>query len=201
MAQDDSRPAGSLSRRTFLGASGATAALLPVLGANAAPSAPVTLGPGEVALELELNGKRISTLTEPRETLADVLLYRLELTGTKVACDRGACGSCTVLVDGHPRSACMTPALDVAGHEVTTIEGLGQTGRPGAHRIQAALLDADGLQCGYCTPGFVVSAYALLERNAHPTKAEIMDALSGNLCRCGSHPHIIDAITRVAAKP
>lgn len=189
--------ADGISRRGFIGASGAAAALLPAL-AKAEGSSKKTseLGPGPTALTFSLNGKETRVAVEPRETLAEVLLHRLDLTGTKIACDRGACGACTVHIEGRPHSACMTLALDVEGKRVTTIEGLSERGQ---HPVQAALHSADGLQCGYCIPGFVMSACALFERNKAPSSAEISGALAGNLCRCGSQPHIVEALKGLSA--
>jgi len=189
--------ADGISRRGFIGASGAAAALLPALAnAEGAPKTPGALGPGPVPLRFILNGQEARAQVEPRETLAEVLLYRLDLTGTKIACDRGACGACTVHVDGRPRSACMTLALDVEGQRVTTIEGI-SADTP--HPVQAALHAADGLQCGYCIPGFVMSACALFARNQAPSPGELDDALAGNLCRCGSQPHIVQALRGLSA--
>lgn len=195
--EDDRAPAGAMSRRTFLGASSATAALIPVIARSTAEAAtaPPVLGPGAVPLRFKLNGAPKQVQAEPRETLAEVLLYRLELTGTKVACDRGGCGACMVIIDGRARNACMTPALDVEGRDITTVEGLGANA---LHPVQSALHRADGLQCGYCTPGFVVSACALYAKNPTASREELVDALSGNLCRCGSQPHIIEALAGLA---
>ena len=158
------------------------------------------LGPGPVPLRFTLNARAAKTEAEPRETLAEVLLYRLNVTGTKVACDRGACGACTVIVDGRTRNACMTPALDVEGKKVTTVEGCARAPNE-LSRVQESFVAHDALQCGYCTPGFVVSACALLERNPQPTREQIADALSGNLCRCGSQPHVIAAVLDAAGGP
>lgn len=184
--------ADGISRRGFIGASSAAAALLPALAkADGSGKRSGELGPGAVALTFSLNGKETRTLVEPRETLAEVLLHRLDLTGTKIACDRGACGACTVHIEGRPHSSCMTLALDVEGKRVTTIEGISERGQ---HPVQVALHAADGLQCGYCIPGFVMSACALFDRNKTPSSGEINDALAGNLCRCGSQPHITQAL-------
>ncbi|MFO0723354.1 MAG: (2Fe-2S)-binding protein [Myxococcota bacterium] len=189
-----------LSRRGFIGATGAAAALIPALanaqGATAA-EAPAALGPGPTPLSFGLNGKAVRLEIEPRETLAEVLLYRVGLTGTKVACDRGACGACTVLVDGTPRASCLCLGLDVEGAQVTTIEGVSEKG---LNAVQSAMHAADGLQCGYCIPGFVMCASALFQRNSSPSSAEIKDALAGNLCRCGSQPHIVEALTKLGGK-
>lgn len=159
-------------------------------------SLPTRSGPAETPLAFELNGVAVSTQAEPRETLADVLLYRLNLTGTKIGCDRGACGACTVLVDGATRVSCLTPALDIANRRVTTVEGL--TLKDGSlSPLQQAFVNHDALQCGYCTPGFLMSATALYTKTPAPTKEQVVEAVSGNLCRCAAHSHIIDAILSV----
>ena len=147
-----------------------------------------------MTITLEINGQR--HLVEPmgRRLLA-VLRDDLELLGTKLACGEGACGACAVLVDGRPVNSCLLLADAVAGHEIVTIEGL-STGR--AASLQAAFVAEDALQCGYCTPGQIVSATALLERTPQPTREEIHEAMAGNLCRCGAYPKIERAILRAA---
>ena len=155
-----------------------------------------TLGPGEVALSLDVNGVARAVKVEPRVTLLDVLRNHLDLTGAKEVCDRGTCGACTVLVDGKPLYACTLLAADAVGRRITTVEGLGRSGQPDP--IQRAFGANDALMCGFCTPGFVLSARALLDRNPQPSREEIVRACAGNLCRCGAYPHIVTAIERAS---
>jgi xanthine dehydrogenase YagT iron-sulfur-binding subunit len=141
-------------------------------------------GPG-FPVSITVNGQLRQGVFEPRVTLAEALRESWGLTGTKIGCDRGACGACTVLLDGLPVNSCLTLVHDADGRSVTTVEGLGA---PDAlSPLQRALIDADGLQCGFCTPGIVVSAEALLRKNPSPGQTEIRTALAGNLCRCGAY--------------
>ena len=145
---------------------------------------------------LEVNGQSYAVTPGGRRLLA-VLRDDLELLGTKLACGEGACGACAVLLDGRPVNSCLVLADAAAGHEIVTIEGL-STGRAAA--VQAAFVAEDALQCGYCTPGQIVSATALLERTPQPTREEIHEAMVGNLCRCGAYPKIERAILRAAGE-
>jgi carbon-monoxide dehydrogenase small subunit/xanthine dehydrogenase YagT iron-sulfur-binding subunit len=156
-----------------------------------------TLGPDAIQVRMTVNGHERQLLIEPRVTLAQALREHLQLTGTKVVCDRGACSACTVWLDGQPVNACMTLALDVGHKEVTTVEGLAQNGE--LHPVQQAFIDHDAAQCGYCTPGMIMSAAHLLENNSNPTLDEVKHATRGNLCRCGTYPHVFKA-TMAAAK-
>jgi xanthine dehydrogenase YagT iron-sulfur-binding subunit len=149
-------------------------------------------------MRLTINGRLRELAVSDDESLAETLRERLALTGTKVACDRGECGACTVLVDNEPVYACLTLTRSVEGRSVRTIEGLAQS-PDDLHPVQRAFIAADAVQCGYCTPGQVMSAVALLERNPSPSDAEIAEAMSGNLCRCGTYPKIAAAIRGVAA--
>lgn len=222
MADSDS---GGVSRRGFLIQSGTGsaasllgAASLPAVrsSAQAAPApaaAPITeIGPGPVPVQLQVNGKTVAARIEPRDTLAHVLREQLGLSGTKIGCDRGACGACTVWVDGIPTPACMTLALDVAGtagkggraaRPVTTIEGL-STAQGTLHPVQDAFVAHDALQCGFCTPGMVMSCAALYERKrsqgqlAALSEGEVREAIAGNLCRCGTYPHVVRAMLSTA---
>jgi len=194
--------AHAVSRRAFLRGLG-TAAVTAATTSTAAVTAEMEkaggeaiVGPGEVPLEFVLNGKRVRTAAEPRETLLDVLRVRFGLTGAKEGCDRGTCGACTVLLDGQPIYACMRLALEAAGASIETIEGQSLGGQ--LSPVQTAFVKYDALQCGFCTPGFVLTTTALLRANPKPTEAEVRHACAGNLCRCGSQPHIIQAALAAA---
>jgi len=145
-----------------------------------------------VELHMNLNGEDVRVDIEPADTLAEVLRERLGLTGTKIGCGEGMCGACTVLVDGTPVNSCIYAALKAAGRHVQTVEGLSQDGK--LHRLQRAFLEQGAVQCGYCTPGLLLTAAALLRDNPHPTEPEIRAAISGNLCRCTGYTKIVAAI-------
>jgi aerobic-type carbon monoxide dehydrogenase small subunit (CoxS/CutS family) len=148
-----------------------------------------------VPVTLDVNGERHRLELEPGTRLSAALRDHLSLTGTKIACGEGACGACAVLVDGRPVNSCLLLAAAAEGHEVTTIEGLS---RDGLTPLQRAFVEEDGLQCGYCTPGQIVSATALLARTPSPTREDVRAALAGNLCRCGAYPKIERAVLRAA---
>jgi len=194
-----------LSRRGFLKGAGVSAAstvlldgtLAGIAEAQAKAGEPRVTGPGAVALTLRINGKDHRVEAEPRATLAQVLRDELDLTGTKVVCDRGACSACTVFLDGTPVCSCMTLAIDVGRRQVKTIEGLADGEE--LHPVQAAFIEHDALQCGFCTPGMLMSCAGLLERNSNPTFGDVRNAVRGNLCRCGTYPKVFDA-TLAAAK-
>jgi aerobic-type carbon monoxide dehydrogenase small subunit (CoxS/CutS family) len=164
------------------------------------PSAPGEIGPDPAGVEFTLDGKRTTLVVEPRVTLLDALREDLGATGPKKVCDRGACGACTVLVDGTPRNSCMMLAHDVAGADVVTVAGL-QDGRE-LSALQQAFVRHDALQCGFCTSGMLVSCAGLLRRRksdaASLTAADVNDAIAGNLCRCGTYPHVVAAVLEVA---
>ena len=143
-------------------------------------------------LSLSVNGREQALRIEPRETLADVLRDRLALTGTKVSCDMQVCGACTVLVDGLAVSACTFLAADADGRSVRSVEGLASEGR--LNRLQQSFIDRAAFQCGFCTPGFLMAATALLEENPAPSREEVIDALEGNICRCTGYEPIIEAV-------
>ncbi len=147
-------------------------------------------------IELSLNGEMRTIEVESSATLAHVLREAVGLTGTKIGCGEGICGACSVLVDGYPVSSCIYPALKAAGRRVTTVEGLAQTGK--LHPLQQAFVEHGAVQCGYCTPGLLLVAAALLEENPSPTGTEIRRAISGNLCRCTGYAKVIRAIQAVA---
>ena len=148
-------------------------------------------------MQLTVNIQRHEVAIAGHETLLSVLRERLGLTGTKVGCARGECGACTVLVDGRPAYSCLTLAAACEGQSITTIEGLGAPGE--LHPLQRAFIDLDALQCGFCTPGQLMAASALLARNEDPTLDDIRTAMSGNLCRCGTYPKIVVAVQAAAA--
>jgi aerobic-type carbon monoxide dehydrogenase small subunit (CoxS/CutS family) len=175
-------------------------ALVGAVAAKVAPAAvpkgPAALGPGVERLTLDINGQTHELFVEPRVVLVDALREGLGLTGTKVVCGRGACGACTVLVDGATACSCLMLAHEARGKKITTIEGLAADGR--LSPVQEAFVAADALQCGFCTSGMVMSCHALLERPGRPTRDEIREAVAGNLCRCGAYPHVFDAVERAA---
>ena len=152
----------------------------------------------EVDLTLRVNGRAQWLRLDSRVTLLDALREHLGLTGTKKGCDQGACGACTVLVDGKRVLSCLTLAAQCEGREVTTIEGLARDGE--LHPLQEAFIRHDGFQCGYCTPGQIMSAVALLDEGRAGSDEEIREFMSGNLCRCGAYPNIVAAIREVAAE-
>ena len=194
----DDDPKLRVTRRNFLKTASAGAVATSVVGmvAGAPTGGAAVLGPGAVPLTLEVNGAVKKISVEPRVTLLDALRDNLGLTGAKPACDRGACGACTVLLDGEPIASCMMLAADAEGRKITTVEGLGTP--EAMSPLQAAFVECDALQCGFCTPGFVVAGTALLKRNPDPSLAEIKEGLAGNLCRCGTYGRIFEAVSKAA---
>jgi aerobic-type carbon monoxide dehydrogenase small subunit (CoxS/CutS family) len=199
----DDRPKTTFSRRGFLKGAGVTAATTVIESANALAREAKdglhhdrAVGPGALPVKLHVNGQEHTVTIEPRYTLAETLRDNLGLTGTKVGCDRGACSACTVWIDKTPALACMTLAIDAVGRQITTIEGLshGDT----MHQVQAAFVKHDAMQCGFCTPGMVMSCAALLDRNPNPKLDDVKHAVSGNLCRCGTYPKVFAATLDVA---
>src|SRR5216683_4802694 len=200
----------TLSRRAFIKGAGAAAAAVASLGAAIAPADAADaaggvansdgvierLGPGAHTFELNLNGRKVQVTAEPRVTLLSALRDQLGLTGTKLVCDRGACGACTVHLDGRPVTSCMVLASRARGHQITTIEGLGTPGR--MHPVQSAFVANDALQCGFCTPGMVMSVAAELNRNPAAGLDDIKHAVAGNICRCGTYPHVFKAALQAA---
>jgi aerobic-type carbon monoxide dehydrogenase small subunit (CoxS/CutS family) len=150
----------------------------------------------EQKIRFTLNGKKTEITTDPNQTLLWVLRNQLGLTGTKFGCGTGFCGACTVLIDREPARSCMLPVSDIAGKDLMTIEGLSRNGK--LHPVQQAFIDHDALQCGYCTPGMILTATGMLMKNPSPTRQEIIDGLEDNLCRCGAHTRIIDAVETAA---
>ncbi|MEE2782157.1 MAG: (2Fe-2S)-binding protein [Pseudomonadota bacterium] len=192
---------GNLSRREMIKsviASGAVVSagtLLAGCGPNG--EAPVQTGGVERLLSLSINGKTRRVDVLPHETLAQTLRYKLGLTGTKLGCDRGECGACTVMIEDIAVYACSTLTHSVKSRAVTTVEGL-QAADGSLHPVQAAFVAELAPQCGYCTPGQIMSAVALLKRNPNPTREDARQALSGNLCRCGAYDHYLNGVMRAA---
>jgi len=186
------------TRRTFLKSAGIVSAS--VAGAEMLTGVPRAeaeaqagaVGPGNVALKVRVNGEVRTVNVEPRTTLAEALRDELHLTGTKVVCDRGSCSACTVMLDKTPVCSCMTLAVDVGDRNVTTIEGLAHG--EDLHPIQAAFIEHDALQCGFCTSGMVISCASLLERNPKPSADDVRTAISGNICRCATYPRVLEAV-------
>ena len=182
-----------MTRRGFFTAVGAGAVGAAAIGRAQAPGEAAIATAGEPAkVALRINGRAYRLLVEPRWTLLFVLRERLGLSGAKAGCERGECGTCTVLIDGVPRYACTTLAVEAEGHEITTLEGLMNGDKLGP--VQQAFLEEDALQCGYCTPGQIMAAEGLLRANPRPTLDEIRTGMSGNLCRCGAYTHIFKAV-------
>jgi aerobic-type carbon monoxide dehydrogenase small subunit (CoxS/CutS family) len=148
------------------------------------------------AIEIEVNGKRYAVQYDPETPLLYVLRDELGLTGSKYGCGEGQCGACTVLIGGAPRRSCQIPVSAAVGKPVTTVEGLEKDGR--LHPVQQAFLDAGAFQCAYCTTGMIMSSVGLLQSNANPSSAEIVQFLQGNICRCGTHPRIVEAVHQAA---
>ena len=192
------------SRRTFLARTGfpSAAAMVGIrpFAASAAASEPLARkrGPAPVAVSLSVNGSEHALTIEPRVTLLDALRERLGMTGTKKGCDQGTCGACTVLVNDRRIKSCLTLAIMHEGDRITTIEGLAQGEQ--LHPMQAAFLAHDGFQCGYCTPGQIVSAVGFLKERRGTEPDTIREFMSGNICRCGAYPNIVDAVAEAATK-
>ncbi len=206
--EGENQPEGSkkgISRRGFLRGAGLTtvgtvALQTGVLG-NSLQEASLgeqSLGPDAVLIKLKVNGRLRSLAVEPRTTLAAALRDHLQLTGTKIVCDRGACSACTVWLDGKPVNSCLTLAVEVVGQEITTIEGIGT--EENLHPVQQAFIDHDASQCGFCTPGMIMTATHFLQNHPNPNLDEVKVALRGNLCRCGTQPNVFKATLAAAKK-
>jgi xanthine dehydrogenase YagT iron-sulfur-binding subunit len=196
-------PTGGLSRRGFLKGAGVTAAGAAIvesgLGALAEAQeqkAAAKVVSGMTTVTLNINGAAKKLQIEPRTTLAEALRVNLDMTGTKIVCDRGACGGCTVWIDGKPHNSCMTLAIDTVGRQITTIEGLAHGDM--LHPVQEQFIEHDAMQCGFCTPGMIMSCAALLQNNKNPTLDDVKAATSGNICRCGTYPKVFDAVLAAA---
>jgi xanthine dehydrogenase YagT iron-sulfur-binding subunit len=185
----------NVSRRNFLKSAGVSSLATAVTSVGvadvAAQSGPAAVGPGEVPVTLMVNGKRVDLRIEPRVTLLNAVRNRADLTGNKRVCDRGACGACTMIVDGRTVYSCSTLAIEVQGKQIRTVDGLASGAT--LHPVQQAFVDQDGLMCGFCTPGFVMATVALLERTPNPTLAQAKKGLDGNICRCGTFVRIMEA--------
>jgi xanthine dehydrogenase YagT iron-sulfur-binding subunit len=191
------RPEGdatlNVSRRAFLKTVSASSIAAGVIApGDAAAQGPALAGPGSVPIRLTIDGQTRSLEVEPRVTLLDAMRDRLDVTAQKRVCDRGSCGACTVLVDGKTAYACTLLAIDVQGRAIRTVASLAQG--TVLHPVQQAFCDHDGLMCGFCTPGFVLSAVTLLEKNPKPTVEQARAALDGNICRCGTYPRVVEAV-------
>jgi len=199
MAPKDEFPEKSerfrVSRRNFLktaGVSGLATAVTSVGVAEVeAQSGPAVVGPGDVPITLMVNGKRVDLRIEPRVTLLNAIRNHADLTGNKRVCDRGACGACTMIVDGRTVYSCSTLAIEVQGKQIRTVDGLANGNT--LHPVQQAFVDTDGLMCGFCTPGFVMATVALLESTPNPTLDQAKKGLDGNICRCGTFVRIMEA--------
>ncbi|MGJ5819473.1 (2Fe-2S)-binding protein [Paludibaculum fermentans] len=195
----EKRKGRGFSRRGFMQGIGVTGAVAPALLPEQAQAQtpPGVMGPGAVAITLNINGKPMKASVEPRETLLDTLRNQLDITGAKRVCDRGTCGACSVLVNGKVSYACSILAIDAQGKQITTIEGFAMSGgKP--HAVVQAFVNNDAQQCGYCTPGFVVASKAFLDHNPNPTYEQVKDGLGGNLCRCGTYVGVRKAVLEAA---
>ncbi|HET9705971.1 MAG TPA: (2Fe-2S)-binding protein [Vicinamibacterales bacterium] len=185
------------SRRDFFKTVGVgSLAAAAVAGAQPAEAqGPAAVGPGDVPITLTINGRRHQLNVEPRVTLLDAVRTRLDITGPKRVCDRGACGACTVIIEGRTYYSCSMLAIEAQGRNIRTVDGLASGST--LHPVQQAFCDHDGLMCGFCTPGFVMATVALLEKNPNPTPDQAKTALDGNLCRCGTNIGVLRAALSV----
>lgn len=192
----------SFSRRSFLKSFGASAAVAATAQVQAVAAElekankEKILGPEAVPVSLNVNGKTIKLTVEPRTTLLEALRNMTPLTGAKEVCDRATCGACSMMIDDKLVYSCQTLAIEAQGKKITTIEGLAQNGK--LTKVQEAFIEQDALMCGFCTPGFVMSVTALLKKNPKPTADDVRHACSGNLCRCGTYPRILQAALKAA---
>ena len=201
MSDKNNQPeTAGVSRRGFLkgiGVGTVASGLLSPAGLKQAIGADSNvLGPGDIPVTLNINGKARKLNVEPRVTLLDALRNRLDLTGAKKVCDRGTCGACTVLVDGHPVYSCSLLAVEAVGKEITTIEGLGTPAN--LSDMQKAFIKHDAQQCGFCTPGFVIASTAFVRKNPNATVEDVRHGLGGNLCRCGTYAGMLLAVADAA---
>src|SRR5690348_4195142 len=188
----------NFSRRDFLktaGVSSLVTAVASVGEAQAQTGGTQPVGPGEVPVQLMVNGKRLDLKIEPRVTLLDALRMRADMTGNKRVCDRGQCGACTMIVDGRTVYSCSTLAIEVQGKQIRNVDGLANGNT--LHPVQQAFCDRDALMCGFCTPGFIMASVGLLEKTPNPTPEQIKKGLDGNICRCGTFSRIFEAVSSV----
>lgn len=205
MSEQNSDNRFSISRRSFIKSFGASAAVAATAQVEAVAAElekanqEKIVGPEPVPITLNVNGKPLKLSVEPRVTLLDALRNFSPHTGSKEVCDRAQCGACSVLLDDRLIYSCSMLAIEAQGKKITTVEGLSQGGK--LSPVQEAFISEDALMCGYCTPGFVMSVTALLKSNPHPTADEVRHACSGNLCRCGTYPRILQAALKAAGIP
>src|SRR3954471_6086167 len=202
MSESSSKDGFSLSRRSFLKTFGTSAAVAATAQVEAVAAElekankEKIVGPDPVPITLQVNGKPIKLQVQPRVTLLEALRNMTPLTGSKEVCDRATCGACSVFLDDKLVYSCSLLAIEAQGKKITTVEGLGEPGK--LSKVQEAFVEKDALMCGYCTPGFVMSVTALLRKNPKPTEADVRHACSGNLCRCGTYPRILQAALKAA---
>ncbi len=198
MSTRPKEPRTAFSRRAFLKGASVAAVTGSVAGTVTAaePKTAEVFGPGNHQIQLKINGQVRDVMVEPRTTLLDALRDKLDVTGSKQVCDRGACGACTMLVDGQPVNSCMMLTLDAVGTEITTIESLSDGDQ--VHPLIQNFVDCDALQCGFCTPAMVMSSYACLQKHGKPTVEQMRHDMSGNICRCGTYTRVFEAIQRTA---
>src|SRR6186713_2140233 len=196
--KDDTPGAVDVGRRNFLKSTGVVGLAATVIAPNQvdAQAGPAEVGPGEVPVRLTVNGRPVNLMIEPRTTLLDALRMRADLTGSKRGCDRGACGACTMIVDGRTVYSCSTLAIEVQGKRIRTVDGLAAANGQ-LHPVQQAFCDKDALMCGFCTPGFIMASVGLLEKHPNPTPEQIKKGLDGNICRCGTFSRIFEAVSSV----
>lgn len=201
---DDSTAISRVSRRSFLQGAGVSAIGASILEVGEAATRALgaaqqaTIGPNPVSITLSINGVSRTVQVDPATTLVEVLREGLGMTGTKIGCDRGACSACTVWVDDDVIASCMTLALDVRDKKITTIEGLARGDQ--LHPVQQAFVEHDALQCGFCTPGMVMSCARLVDENPNCSLDDVRQAISGHLCRCGTYPNIFKATLAAASR-
>jgi aerobic-type carbon monoxide dehydrogenase small subunit (CoxS/CutS family) len=185
----------NFSRRDFLKSASVgglvTAVTTTAAEVEAQTPAPRVIGPGEIPVQLNVNGKPINLRIEPRTTLLDALRMRADLTGNKRGCDRGACGACTMIIDGRTAYSCSTLAIEVQGKKIRTVDGLADGSK--LHPVQQAFCDADAMMCGFCTPGFVMATVGFLEKHPNATQEQLKKGLDGNICRCGTFNRVFEA--------
>jgi xanthine dehydrogenase YagT iron-sulfur-binding subunit len=202
MSESSSKDGFSVSRRSFLKTFGTTAAVAATAQVESVAAElekankEKIVGPDAVPITLQVNGKSIQLQVQPRVTLLEAIRNMTPLTGSKEVCDRATCGACSMFVNDKLVYSCSMLAIDAQGKKITTVEGLGEPGK--LSKVQEAFVEQDALMCGYCTPGFVMSVTALLRQNPKPTEADVRHACSGNLCRCGTYPRILQAALKAA---